>query len=141
MVVSRASEVLRYFATGALSVALNLLIILSLTEWAGLHYLASVSVCFVTVTLVSFRLNRVWTFGKRKAGVSGDLARYALVTLTQLPLSLGGCSLCVEVFRIPYPIAVAFVSIVFIPTTYLLHRSWSFGLSSSSRRLQRASVE
>jgi putative flippase GtrA len=141
MIVSRAAEVLRYLATGALSVALNLLIILSLTEWAGLHYLASITVCFVTVTFVSFCLNRVWTFGKRKAGVFGDLARYALVTLTQLPLSLGGCSLCVEVFRIPYPIAVAFVSIVFIPATYLLHRSWSFGLSPSSRRLQPTSVE
>jgi len=141
MVVSRASEVLRYLATGALSVALNLLIILALTEWAGLHYLASISVCFVTVTFVSFCLNRVWTFGKRTAGVSRDLARYTLVTLTQLPLSLGGCSLCVEIFRIPYPIAVAFVSIVFMPATYLLHRSWSFGSRPSTGRLQPASVE
>jgi putative flippase GtrA len=141
MVVSRATEVLRYLATGALSVALNLLIIVSLTDWAGLHYLASISVCFVTVTLISFCLNRFWTFGKRKPRVSGDLVRYALVTLTQVPLSLGACSLCVEVFHIPYPIAVVFVSIVFTPMTYLLHRSWSFRSTPAAPRLQRTSVE
>jgi len=124
----RASEVFRYLATGTLSVALNLLIIVLLTEKAGLSYQLSICVCFITVTLVSFCLNRFWTFGKRGHGAPRDLARYLFVTLTQLPLSLGFCSLGVELFQLPYPVAVALSAIVFAPATYLLHRSWSFGL-------------
>jgi len=125
----RLLEICRYAITGALSVGLNLLVIVFLTERLKFHYLVSLSVCFVTVTFVSFCLNRVWTFRKQEAaGRRGDLARYALLTLTQLPLSLGGTSLCVEVFHLTYPIAVIVVSIVTVPTTYLLHRRWSFGL-------------
>jgi putative flippase GtrA len=125
---SRILEILRYVATGTLSVALNILVVAFLTERVGLHYLMSISVCFVTVTFVSFCLNRIWTFRKRAPGMSGDLARYVAVTFTQLPLSLISCSICVELLHIPYPLAMALVSAVFVPTTYLLHRYWSFGL-------------
>lgn len=128
MTAARASELVRYFATGTLSVVLNLLIILFLTEEAGLNYLVSISVCFVTVTFLSFYLNRVWTFRKKGNAAPEDLARYVFVTLTQLPLSLGACSLGVGLFKLPYPAAVALSSIIFVPTTYLVHRSWSFGV-------------
>jgi putative flippase GtrA len=134
MILSRALEVLRYLATGTLCVALNLLIILFLTEWVGLHYLVSLSVCFVTVTFVGFYLNRVWTFRKRAGGAPVDLARYVFVTLVQLPLSLGACSICVDLLRIPYPIAIVLVSVAFVPLTYVLHRSWSFGLRRAAQR-------
>jgi putative flippase GtrA len=133
--LGRLLEIGRYGFTGALSVGLNLLVIVFLTERLKFHYLVSISVCFVTVTFVSFCLNRVWTFRKRESvGSQGDLVRYAVLTLTQLPLSLGASSLCVEVFHMPYPIAVIVVSLVFVPTTYLMHRRWSFGLRWREQR-------
>ncbi|MFX5937795.1 GtrA family protein, partial [Acinetobacter baumannii] len=70
------------------------------------------------------------TFAKRGAGAQRDLTRYILVTALQLPLSLGFCSLAVEKFGLPYPVAVVLSSVLFIPSTYLLHRNWSFGLRS-----------
>jgi putative flippase GtrA len=134
LALGRLLEIGRYGLTGALSVGLNLLIIVFLTERLKFHYLVSISVCFVTVTFVSFCMNRVWTFRKREAaGTQGELVRYTVLTLTQLPLSLGACSLCVEVFHMPYPVAVVVVAFVFVPTTYLLHRRWSFGLKWSAR--------
>jgi putative flippase GtrA len=138
--LGRLLEIGRYGLTGALSVGLNLLIIVFLTEQLKFHYLVSISVCFVTVTFVSFCMNRVWTFRKRDAaGSQGDLVRYVVLTLTQLPLSLGASSLCVEVFHMPYPIAVIVVSLVFVPTTYLMHRRWSFGLRWREQRPRAAS--
>ena len=128
---SRALEVARYLVTGSLCVALNVLIVAFLTETLGLHYLAAIGVCFVLITSVGFGLNRVWTFRKRTAGAGGDLARYVLVTFTQIPISLVVCGVCVELFHIPYPIAVALVGALFAPTTYLLHRRWSFGLRAT----------
>jgi putative flippase GtrA len=122
-------EAFRYLVSGILSVSLNLLIIVLLTEIAGLNYLLSISVCFATVTFVSFCVNRFWTFGKRGEGARRDLARYGLVALIQLPLSLGFCSLGVGLLELPYPLVVALSSIVFVPVTYLVHRTWSFGSS------------
>ena len=133
MFLSRAFEIVRYLATGALCVALNVLIIVFLTERLGLHYLLSILVCFVLVTSVGFGLNRVWTFRKRGAGARRDLARYVAVTLTQIPVSLVACGFCVELLHIPYPMAVVLVACLFAPTTYLLHRRWSFGLRGAGQ--------
>lgn len=128
----RISEIARYLATGSLSVGLNLLIICVLVEVFGVPYLLSICVCFVTVTLVSFCLNRRWTFRKRLGAVSPDLARFALVSLGQLALSVSFCGWAVEVLRIPYPLVVVAASVVFVPLSYLVHRSWSFGLTVKS---------
>ena len=133
MFLSRAFETVRYLATGTLCVALNVLIIVFLTERLGLHYLLSILVCFVLVTSLGFGLNRVWTFRKRGAGARRELARYVVVTLTQIPVSLVACGICVELLHIPYPMAVVLVACLFAPTTYLLHRRWSFGMRGASQ--------
>lgn len=128
MQTSLIAEIARYLVTGSLSVALNLLIIYVLTEVFGVHYLLSICVCFVTVTVISFFLNRAWTFRKRGGAIPQDLARFVLATLAQMTLSLLFCGFAVEKLGIPYPLAVAASSVVFVPLTYLMHRSWSFGL-------------
>lgn len=137
----RCAEIVRYLVTGSLSAALNLLLVALLTEAAGLNYLVSICVCFVTVTFVSFALNRGWTFRKRRAGAPTDLARYVLVTSTHLPVSVAACSFGVEVLRLPYLIALALTSVLFVPSSYLLHRTWSFGLGRGPSGLAREREE
>jgi putative flippase GtrA len=112
---------------------LNVLTIVFLTERLGLHYLISIFVCFVLATLVGFGLNRVWTFRKRGCGTPRDLARYVAVTLTQIPVSVVACGVFVELLHVPYPLAVVLVAGLLAPTTYLLHRRWSFGLRGADQ--------
>ncbi|MGH8142433.1 MAG: GtrA family protein [Steroidobacteraceae bacterium] len=128
LLISRFLELLRFGATGALSVMLNLAIITFLTERVGFNYLASIATCFATVTFVSFWLNRVWTFRKQGGAVATDLVRYTTTTVVQLVLCLGFCSLLVTMFHMSYQLAVIGLSIVFVPFNYLLHRQWSFNL-------------
>lgn len=141
----RILEAARYLATGTLSVALNILVVAFFTEWVGLNYLVSISLCFVTVTFASFFLNRSWTFQHGRLDLLQELIRYLLVNLTQLPLSLLACGFCVQFLHLPYPLAMAVVSAVFVPTTYLIHRRWSFGLawseSAGARRTQAAASD
>src|SRR5437870_1409705 len=105
------SEIARYLVAGSLSVALNLLIICVLTDVFGVPYLLSICVCFVTVTLVSFYLNRTWTFRKRGSAMPPDLARFVLITLAQLMLSVTFCGVAVEFLGLPYPLVVAASSV------------------------------
>lgn len=128
----RVLEFARYLVTGSLSVALNLLIICVLTEIFGLHYLLSIGVCSVTVTLISFYLNRAWTFRKHTGAVPRDLARFVLVTVSQMVLSVILCGFAVESLGLPYPLAVAALSVVFVPLTYLVHRGWTFDLTGKT---------
>jgi putative flippase GtrA len=127
MFKEKSLEVLRYLSTGALSVALNLLILLSLLH-LGVHYLVAICVCFVAVTTISFGINRSWTFRKRTTGARRDFGRYFLVALLQLPLSLSCFGACVELLHMPPPMAAVVVSAMFAPVLYLLNRGWSFGL-------------
>ena len=124
----RAFELLRFAGIGTLSFVLNYLIIVFLTDRVGLNYLISITVCFCTVTFVSFWLNRVWTFRKRDGSVANNFARYLSTAIVQLSLSLGACSICVGIFHMPYKLAVIALSIGLFPVSYLLHRRWSFNL-------------
>ncbi len=133
MSLSRALEVLRYLTTGTLCVAFNVLTVVFLTERLGLHYLLATFACFAAATLVGFGLNMLWTFRKRGDGAPRDLARYVAVTLTQVPVSLLACAVFVELLHVPYPLAVVLVAGLLAPTTYLLHRRWSFGLRGADQ--------
>jgi putative flippase GtrA len=128
-VIGRLFELLRFAATGTLAVALNAIIIFLLTDRLGWHYLVSITVCFVTVTLISFWVNRFWTFRKRNERPAEDLARYVTVTIIQLGVCLVGTSICVEILHMQYEVAVIALSVLFVPLSYLLHRRWSFDLT------------
>jgi putative flippase GtrA len=127
MFSDRSLEILRYLSTGLLSVALNLLILVFLTH-LGVQYMVAICICFISVTTISFSINRRWTFRKSDTGAQKDFRRYFSVALLQLPLSLGAFSVCVEVLHLSPPAAAVAVSAVFAPALYFLHRSWSFGL-------------
>ena len=122
----KLGEVIRFGATGALCVILNIAIVMFLTEILHLHYLVSLSICFVLVTAVGFVFNRYWTFRKRGGRPVSDYARYLLVAAINLVVSVALCALTVDVFKIPYPIAMALLSLIFIPLTFVLHRAWTF---------------
>jgi putative flippase GtrA len=125
---TRIREFIRFAVTGGLSLLLNMAIVIFLTERVGLNYLVSMATCFLTVTFISYWLNRVWTFRKTGAAASQDLLRYIIVTAVQLVLSLTTCSFCVEVLHIPYVIAMLMLSVLLVPVTFFLHRRWSFDL-------------
>jgi len=121
-------ELVRYGLTGGLCVGLNVLIVTVLTEYAHLHYLLSFSVCFVTVTLVGFALNRWWTLRKFGGAPAQDLRRYIIVTLGNMAIGVPMCALLVDVVGLPYSAAIVLISVAFVPLTFLLQRNWSFQL-------------
>jgi putative flippase GtrA len=121
-------ELVRYGVTGALCVGLNVVIVTLLTEYVHLYYLLSFAVCFVTVTLVGFALNRWWTFRKFGGAPAQDLRRYVIVTVANMAIGIPLCGLLVDVVGLHYWLAIVLISLAFVPVTFLLQRSWSFKL-------------
>ncbi len=122
-------QLIRYIATGTLSVALNTVIIVALTEIAGLPYRISICVCFCTVTVISFALNRYWTFGKRGGNSKSDALRFFFINALYLLICVSLTSFLVEHAGMHYTLAVIAISIVFVPINFLVHRRFSFSLS------------
>lgn len=125
----RLGEMIRYVVTGAVGVSLNVAVAVILTEYVGLNYLLSLTICSAIVIVVGFFLNRSWTFRKRGTGVGAEFLRYALVTSINVPIGLIACAVLVSGAKIPYAYAIAIVGVAFAPLTYAIHRAWTFGLS------------
>jgi putative flippase GtrA len=120
---------IRYLMTGALGASLNVAVAVILTEYVGLNYLVSMTICSAMVIIVGFFLNRSWTFRKRGSSVGAEFLRYALVTGINVPVGLVACAVLVSIAKIPYAYAIAIVAVAFAPLTYAIHRAWTFGLS------------
>ncbi|HEX3837009.1 MAG TPA: GtrA family protein [Steroidobacteraceae bacterium] len=133
---SRLVEVMKFIATGTLSVALNTVIIILLTQRLGLPYQVSIIACFLVVTFISFCLNRFWTFQLRRQSKRADLGRYVCVGIFQLVMSLLLTTFCVEVLHLQYVLAVVILSILLAPITFLLHRRVSFRIKWFERGSQ-----
>lgn len=120
----------RFSIVGALSAALNTVIIVLFREALGLSVTAAVVSCFVLVTISGFFLNRAWTFGVRGADWTGELSRYFLVVLIGLALTLGVVALLAR-FGIPYWIATLTAAGAMAPVSFVLHQLWSFSMVKS----------
>ncbi|MEJ0085353.1 MAG: GtrA family protein [Pseudomonadota bacterium] len=125
----RIDELTRYVVTGGLCVLLNVGIAYALTEYLGIHYLLSLALCSIIVTVVGFVLNKSWTFRTHGSAALPEFLRYSLVTGMNIIIGMCFCALLVERLHVPYLYAIAIVGVVFAPLTYLVHRAWTFGLS------------
>ena len=122
----RLGELVRFLTVGALSALANTLIIVALTELAGLPYTVSYWVCFVIVTLWGFVLNRTWSFGVTGGRQLGQVLRYYLVTLVATVLAFGAIRLMVG-FGVVYWLACYLAAGLMAPFNFVCHRWWSFG--------------
>ncbi len=125
----RLGELVRYVTTGAFCASLNVVISIFLTEYFGLHYLVSLTICSAIVIVVGFFLSRSWTFRKRGPAIVTEFFRYMLVTGVNVVIGLCLCAFLVEVVHIPYAYSIAIIAVAFAPVNYVVHRAWTFGLS------------
>ncbi len=78
----------KYFVSGAAAAFVDLGLLFMLTEYGGLHYLFSVIGAFVVAFVVSFVLQKFWTFRDHSTeGIHGQLAMYLVIALINLGLN------------------------------------------------------
>jgi putative flippase GtrA len=100
----------RFFSVGLACVLLHNAIMIG-GDWAGLHYVVSSLISFTLVVLVGYWLHSAWTFpGAERGGMS--LARYALTMALNLPLSIAGMYVFVDLAGIGVPIAAPAVTVL-----------------------------
>nr|WP_301287277.1 GtrA family protein [Sphingobium sp. OAS761] len=118
---------MRFCIVGALMVLLNNLIVVALTEILHFHYLLSIVLCTLGMTLVAFLLNRQWTFRKDGSMTGGEMMRYALGVLANLGVVMLLTWALVRL-GLPYYWSNLIVAAIMAPTNFLVHRIWSFAM-------------
>lgn len=124
----RSNRRLTQFAlVGLTGIVVNLSLLASLTELAGLHYLVSAAIAIEASILSNFGLNDVWTFrDRRRDRWWSRLWRFNVVSLMALLVNLAVLSALTEGAGVHYLISeVAAIGASFA-TNYKGNLSWTY---------------
>jgi putative flippase GtrA len=102
--------------------------------WLGLHYVVSSLVSFALVTSVGYWLHSVWTFPGAERGRM-SFARYMLTMSANLPLSIAGMFVLVDLAGLPVILAAPVVT-VFLAAFNFLGGRWALGERRAQSRRQ-----
>jgi putative flippase GtrA len=98
-------------------------------DLGGWHYVASSFVSLVVVTVFGYLLHSRWTFpGAERSRTS--FVRYAVTVSANLPLSLAGLYVLVDLLGLPVPIAAPVVTVVLFAFNFTANR-WALRVRGS----------
>ena len=110
----------RFFSVGLLCALLHNAIMIA-GDWLGLHYVASSFVSFAIVVLVGYLLHSAWTFPGAQRGAM-SFARYTLTMALNLPLSLAGMFVFVDLAGLAVAIASPAVTLLLMAFNFVAGR-------------------
>jgi putative flippase GtrA len=126
--------VLRRFFTVGLACALLHNAIMIAGDWLGLHYVASSFLSFAVVVVFGYCLHSAWTFPEAQRGRT-PFARYALTMSANLPLSIAGMFVFVDLASLPVSIASPLVTALLVAFNFLASR-WALRAGRAQSRRQ-----
>jgi putative flippase GtrA len=90
-------------------------------DWLGAHYVVSSIVSFIVVTSLGYWLHSLWTFpGVQRGGV--PFARYVLTIAANLPLSIAGMFVFVDLARLSVALAAPVVTVLLAAYNFIAAR-------------------
>lgn len=116
---------MRYGVVGVLGTIVHFGVAIVLVEWLRVDPIAATVVGFACAVVVSFVLNRNWTFGSRVA-LGPGLLRYLSVSLLGFALNVAIMATVTRVLLLDYRIGLAIVVLVIPATNFLLNARWTF---------------
>ena len=110
----------RFLGVGFACAILHYLVMVA-GDLAGLHYAVSSLISLVVVTIFGYQLHSRWTFpGSERSRTS--FVRYAVTVSANLPLSLAGMFVLVDILGLSVPVAVPVVTILLFAFNFTANR-------------------
>ena len=124
---SRIFKLVRYLISGGTAAVSNLVALFFLVQFGHVHYLKASVLAFVMSVVVSFTMQKFWTFRDNPVhDVHAQFARYLVVIIANLTLNTALVYLLVEKAHAWY-LAAQFVATVIIAVTgYFGYRHFVF---------------
>jgi putative flippase GtrA len=119
--------IVRYIIAGGTAAAVNLLALYFFTEYVGFHYLASAAIAFVIALIVSFTLQKFWTFQDNLTlDIHKQASVYAAVSIANFFLNLILMYFFVEKLHIWYLLAQVIINGGIAFSSFLIYRHFIF---------------
>jgi len=111
----------RYITTGLLAAAVEYMLLVALTEWVGLWYLTSNSIAYISGFLISFLLNRFWSF-KSKDNIVKQLVLYGILFAINFVLTNALMYALTSILGILYLISKIFVMGIVVIWNFIIYK-------------------
>jgi dolichol-phosphate mannosyltransferase len=120
-------KAVRYILSGAIATATDLALLYMFTEFLGWWYLWSVIVAFILANIVSFLLQKYWTFEERStADAPRQFTRYLIISITNSGINTGIVYVLVTTLATPYLIAQVIAAAILALTSFFIYRRFVF---------------
>lgn len=117
----------KYVVAGGLVTLVNLSVLYTLTEFTGMYYILSETCGFLASLLVSFFLQKHWTFGNNAYDrLHVQAAQYFALQMANLACNLMLLYILVEYMYIWYFLAQVIVSLGLAVVTFIIARKYIF---------------
>lgn len=127
--VSECGRIVRYIISGTVSAAVTIGLLYVFTEWLGLWYVLSATIAFGISTVVSFALQRFWTFREsRTTFVHSQFFAFTVLNVVNMVLNAVGLYVVVEKLHVWYIVAEVGVAGVIAVWSFFMMRSVIFRL-------------
>jgi putative flippase GtrA len=127
MVRAKAAKGARFFISGGTAAAVNLGLLYMLTEFFDIWYIFSEISAFSTAVVVSFCLQKFWTFNDRSLHMIRRQALvFASITIVNLALNTGLLFLFTETFGIYYVWSQILAGALIAVESYFAYRKFVF---------------
>ena len=119
--------IVRYVVAGGTAAVVDLGMLYVLTHYVGLHYLVSVGLAFCSAFVVSFTLQKFWTFRDHATdNIHKQSVAYLGVALGNFFLNIYLMYVCVEKLQLNYLLAQVFVGGAIACSSFLLYKYFIF---------------
>jgi len=117
----------KFSVVGLSGTIVNLLVLYSLTEFAGTYYLLSAFFAFIVAVINNFIWNKVWTF-KEKAHYKAivKFGKFLFVSVVALGVNLAFLYLFTDVFGIYYLVSQVFSILISLIINFFGNKFWTF---------------
>ncbi len=127
------TRIIKFTVSGGTAACVQLGLLFMLTEWVYLWYLVSSSIAYVAAFLVSFLLQKFWTFESRNlALVHREFLWYGCIAIWNGILNGSFLYVGVQVFGLQYLIAqVLTIAIIAVESYFLYHLVFRHDIDSN----------
>lgn len=122
----KSLEFVRFLVVGGLCYLLGLALLYWFTEHLGFHYLLSLVIAMLILSIIGWAMNRNWTFRSIDPRWFAEAQRYLAANFSAWLLTFVLMALLVSGFGVNYLHASAVIAALMAVFNFLLHRHWSF---------------
>ncbi|QJD86024.1 GtrA family protein [Cohnella herbarum] len=117
--------VMKYGMVGVVGTVIHFLLLILLVERFNMNPVLSSACGFLVVLLVSYLLNKYWTFPSSQSGWR-SITKYTVVSVSGLLLNTGIMYVAVEKLHWRYTVGQALVTLIIPAFNFALNYYWTF---------------